>query len=67
MATYPNHILRFHASDMILEIESDAAYLVLPKARSRAAGFSTSPTNQKLQIIQPSMELSLLNAQLFVM
>ena len=39
VATYPNPIVRFHASDMILEIESDAAYLVLPKARSRAAGF----------------------------
>ena len=39
VATYPNPILRFYASDMILTSESDAAYLVLPKARSRAAGF----------------------------
>ena len=38
IATYPNPILRFYASDMILTAESDAAYLVLPKARSRAAG-----------------------------
>ena len=35
--TYPNAVLRFYASDMILNIESDAAYLVLPKARSRGA------------------------------
>ena len=39
IAAYPNPILRFNASDMILTAESDAAYLVLPKARSRAAGF----------------------------
>ena len=39
VATYPHPILRFYAGDMILTVESDAAYLVLPKARSRAAGF----------------------------
>ena len=38
VATYPNPILRFYASDMILKAESDVEYLVLPKARSRAAG-----------------------------
>ena len=38
-ATYPNAILRFHASDMILHVDTDAAYLVLPRARSRYAGF----------------------------
>jgi hypothetical protein len=35
--TYPNAIIRYHASDMILKITSDAAYIVQPKARSRAA------------------------------
>jgi hypothetical protein len=35
--TYPNAVLRFHASDMILKTTVDAACLVLPKARSRAA------------------------------
>jgi hypothetical protein len=35
--TYPNAVIRFYASDMILKTTSDAAYLVLPKARSRAA------------------------------
>ena len=38
MATYPQPILRYYASDMLLTAESDAAYLVLPKARSQAAG-----------------------------
>jgi hypothetical protein len=35
--TYPNGTLRYYASDMILKITSDAAYLVQPQARSRAA------------------------------
>ena len=39
VATYSNPILRFHASDMVLTAESDATYLVLPKAKSRAAGY----------------------------
>ncbi len=39
MATYPESIIRFYASDMILSVDSDAAYLVLPKAKSRIAGF----------------------------
>jgi hypothetical protein len=38
LATYPNATIRFHASDMIAICETDAAYLVLPKARSRIAG-----------------------------
>jgi hypothetical protein len=37
-ATYPLAILRYHASDMILHADTDAAYLVLPNARSRYAG-----------------------------
>ena len=36
---HPDATLRYHASDMILQFESDAAYLVLPKARSRAAAW----------------------------
>jgi hypothetical protein len=38
-ATYPNAKLRFHASDMILHIDTDAAYLVMPNAKSRIAGY----------------------------
>ena len=37
--TYLNAYLRFHASNMVLHVESDAAYLVAPKARSRIAGY----------------------------
>jgi len=39
LATYPNAKVRFYASDMQLHIDSDAAYLVAPKAKSRIAGF----------------------------
>ena len=37
--TYSQAYVRFYASDMQLMIDSDAAYLVLPKARSRIAGY----------------------------
>ena len=37
-ATYPNAKIRYHASDMVLHVDTDAAYLVLPNARSRYAG-----------------------------
>ena len=37
--THPNTFVRFYASDMVLHVDSDAAYLVLPKARSRVAGY----------------------------
>ena len=37
--TYPDSFLRYKASDMVLHIDSDAAYLVAPKARSRVAGY----------------------------
>ena len=39
LATYPKAYIRYHASDMILNIDSDAAYLVAPKARCRVAGY----------------------------
>ena len=37
--TYPNAKIRFNASDMKLYIDSDAAYLIAPKAKSRISGF----------------------------
>ncbi|KAI2498397.1 Reverse transcriptase (RNA-dependent DNA polymerase) [Fragilaria crotonensis] len=38
-ATHPDATVRFTASDMLLAIESDASYLSVVKARSRAAGY----------------------------
>ena len=37
--TYSRAYIRFYASDMQMMVDSDAAYLVLPKARSRIAGY----------------------------
>ena len=37
--THPNAKLRYIKSDMQLHVASDAAYLVVPKAKSRVAGY----------------------------
>ena len=37
--TYSQATIRCYASDMILEIDSDASYLVMTKARSWHAGY----------------------------
>lgn len=37
-ATHPNASIHYYKSDMLLQIDSDAAYLLLPHARSRFAG-----------------------------
>ena len=34
-ATYPNEFIRYHESKMVLQIDSDTSYLVMPKAQSR--------------------------------
>jgi hypothetical protein len=39
VATHQNVKVRYHKSDMILQVDSDAAYLVEPGARSRIAGY----------------------------
>jgi hypothetical protein len=57
-ATYPNAILRFHASDMILHVDTDAAYLVLPGARSRIAGYyylSSKLPQSNVATLQPAI------------
>ena len=38
-ATYPNKCIRYHANQMVLYINLDTVYLVMPKARSRIAGY----------------------------
>ena len=37
--TYPNVVIRYYVSDMVLLVDSDAAYQVLPKAKSGIAGY----------------------------
>ncbi len=57
-ATYRNVTLRFSASDMILHVDSDAAYLVQDGARSRIAGHyilsSRPPPAPQIPIKQPN-------------
>ena len=57
---HPNGILRYHASDMILSLEADAAYLVLPQAKSRAAAWfvlGNDPTKNPLQPINSPLHV----------
>ena len=53
--TYKNAVTRFYRSDMQLYVDSDAAYLIAPKAKSRIAGYfycsdksKTTPPNPPL-------------------
>ena len=39
MATYPNAVVGFHASDMILRTNTDVSYITEPQACSGAAGY----------------------------
>jgi len=39
MWTHPDAIIRYRATNMILNVHSDASYLSAPKARSRAGGY----------------------------
>ena len=50
VATYPNEKIRYCKKDIILFVESDAAYLVLPNAKSRYAGhfYRSNKANPKL-------------------
>jgi hypothetical protein len=52
LATHPDATIRYHASDMILHIHSDASYLSISNARSRLGGLfflgNTPPEHDKL-------------------
>jgi hypothetical protein len=52
LATHPDATIRYHASDMILHIHSDASYLSVSNARSRLGGLfflgNTSPEQDML-------------------
>ena len=39
LSTHPKATIRYYASDMILYVDSDAAYLMLPGAKSLVAGY----------------------------
>jgi hypothetical protein len=54
--THPEKKIRYHASDMILHIHSDASYLSENEAKSRAGGFfymgNNNKTDKNLQTAQ---------------
>ena len=56
--THPNAKIRYHASDMQLYIDSDAAYLVAPKAKSRIAGYFYLSNNFNPTTMHPNPKLN---------
>jgi len=60
VATHPLAILRYHASNMVLHIDSDSAYLVLPKARSRAAGYHYLSSSLPVATHEPPLNAPIL-------
>ena len=59
LATHPNASLRYHASNMVLFVHSDASYLTEPEARSRVGGhfFLSTPASDPCK--PPTSEPSL--------
>ena len=47
--TFPNAYIRYYASDMVLHVDSDAAYLVAPKSKSRVAGYYYLSDNPEIK------------------
>ena len=50
--THPNARIQFYASDMILYVDSDAAYLVAEKAKSRIAAIIIAAIKQQIKNLQ---------------
>ena len=49
LVTHPKAVIQYYASDMVISLTSDAAYLVLPDARSHCAvlyTLSNAPTSK---------------------
>jgi hypothetical protein len=54
-ATHPDPKVRFHKSDMVLYVHSDASYLSEPKARSRVGGyFYLGNRNEPPDLVKPN-------------
>ena len=52
-ATHPNYCLRYHVSNMILHVDSDASFLVAPEAKSRITGYFHLPQKTKSNNNEP--------------
>jgi hypothetical protein len=53
-ATHPEATIRYHASEMILHVESDASYLSESKGRSRAAGLHYLSCRSPTPLVTPT-------------
>ncbi len=61
MWTHPNVKIRYRASDMILNVHSDASHLSAPNARSRAGGYfflGSIPQDAELIIINGAIHIT---------
>jgi hypothetical protein len=58
LATHPDATIRYHASDMILHIHSDASYLSVSHSRSRFGGLFYCGDNPPPPTLTDSMALS---------
>lgn len=58
IACNPKPQIRFSASDMILQVDSDAAFQVCPKARSRAGGYFYLGSKDNQQFNAPILALA---------
>jgi hypothetical protein len=58
--THPETEVRFHSSDMVLQVSSDASYLLEPEARSRTGGqfYLVNNNDRQQQINGPILCLS---------
>ena len=70
-ATHPNAQIKYHASEMVLHVDSDASYLSVSKARSRVGGHhylsSASSDSTKAPVSVPPISASAADAITFFM
>ena len=64
MATNSNAVVRYYASDMILNLHSDASYLSAGQGRSRAGAYNSYNVHQEMTRTSSSMKISTSRVQI---
>ena len=57
-STYPNAVIQYHASDIVLHVDSDTSYLVIPYARIFTAGIFLLSNWTPPNLTQPNQTLN---------
>ena len=57
-STYPNAVIQYHDSDIVLHVDSDTSYLVIPYARSFTAGIFLLSNWTPPNLTQPNQTLN---------